>query len=380
MSTPKRECSPFTSVATTQAMADHANLQDQAQAQIQAQIQAQAQGQDPTQVLRTMQLAFANEMQTMKTSYMQEMNTAAQKMTAAGNEVENLRAKVAELQIAATQATASAASATPAPAPSNAMALMELAKFERPPRYPGQTSTMPLHTWLHLTITFLRHIGCPPTEWAKYAKMRLEGTAAVWNELRERTAQVMDEPWDSFVSALKRQFSAVNQGHAARAALQDIVQGSSIQEHCTKFADLLLSVEDMTETEAVFLFVQSLKQQTRVHVGMQEPKTVDEAYAIAQRFDSLMSESSRTRFHDSARTQDPRKNEPRFRGRDTGPVPMDVGPAVVSGNQGTQCYGCGQFGHIKRNCPNPKRKTGMTGAANGQTAPQVPGNGGAGRW
>ncbi len=192
--------------------------------------------------------------------------------------------------------------------------LAELAKQEKPPRYGGPSSTLPLHTWIHAMAYYLTIIGCPTASWAQYAKLRLVDAAAVWSELRSKRPETLFEDWKTFTDAMISQFAAVNRSHAARAALQTVQHDGTIQEYCTKFAHLLLDADDMTNAEAVFLFTKNLKTQTRIQVGMQQPETIEEAYAMAQRFDGLMTDGM-TPARSESRRQEARRDDRRATNR-----------------------------------------------------------------
>jgi hypothetical protein len=155
--------------------------------------------------------------------------------------------------------------------------------------------------------------------------------------------------WDDFKAAITQHFQPIHEEDFARQQIQSVKQQGTVRDYIVKFQQLILQIPTMDERSRVDWFVKGLKQDVRRWVKLQDPKSLEAAMTIAERYQTMLMQDKAT-----ARTYRMLGNES---GGDTA-TPMELG-VLQEGRSKFQstgskkvikCWNCGQPGHVRRDC------------------------------
>lgn len=228
-------------------------------------------------------------------------------------------------------------------------------KIPKPPEFDGRKPT-PLN-WTYTMETYLTAEGGVQyltTSAAIFtAAGYLRGAALNWWRNHEqavatgRVTQFRD--WQEFKSALINQFTPLAPDESARDKLDTLKQTASVYRYAQDYTACMLELPNMDEADRIHHFVNGLKPKVKIHVKLQNPKSLNEAIEAAMRTDSML-------WNGKSNGSQTYNNNP-------GPVPMELGSTEgrtsdkkVSVNKPIRCFKCQMLGHKARDC-RAKQKT-----------------------
>src|SRR5262249_34977683 len=130
----------------------------------------------------------------------------------------------------------------------------------------------------------------------------LEGSASTWWE-SIRTADNVPLTWAGTENKIKEEFLPRNYINRLRTQLYNLKQTHSVASYSSAFRQILLCLPKMEESLVVHLYIQGLKNATKLEVEMKDPETLNEAEVQALRVDDV-------RFGKTNMKQTPRPNKP----------------------------------------------------------------------
>jgi hypothetical protein len=193
---------------------------------------------------------------------------------------------------------------------------------------------------------------------ARLARTMLRGNARRWL-LNQPTPDELEQPWDDFGEAIKRRFKSPNAKLFARAKLYQLKQKSSVTKYIELFENLRARIDDLSDAEAIQVFIQGLKPKLQEHFAGNPDLRSDMAkiMQVSENLDAVYNNSRYASFHQTG-------NQPRpSPTRETFPQPMDLSalPAqptrqhrnsyTPQDNRPQTCFVCNQAGHRARYCP-----------------------------
>ncbi len=193
----------------------------------------------------------------------------------------------------------------------------------------------------------------------EFAASLLQGHASLWYQTKAGNGDTLPfSTWEEFSTALKKQFTPVNQAKRARDKLADLRQTSSARKYITDFLSLGLEIPDLAPVEQLDRFIRGLKPHIRRELELKGVATFEEATTLAERVDEITYRSSYRGTGQPAPT--PRQ----------GPEPMDIGTTRVDGakqrltpelreqlRKEGRCRYCREVGHDLDVCPTkPSRR------------------------
>jgi hypothetical protein len=208
-------------------------------------------------------------------------------------QVEQLRAENAALQLAQQQAAAAAAAAQARQATGSRPG----PKGPTPPEFSG--SKQSLHG--REVDAFIRdmekcmsyYASNYPTEESKvkYAALFLKGAAAEWWDALDKSDGVEDD-WYMFTERLRERYRPMVAAEVARKQLYQLKQTGSMSAYCDIFLKVLTPVQDMSDADQVFLFLNGLKRlDVANEVRKAQPASLNSAMKEAVRADAFHSGS-----------------------------------------------------------------------------------------
>jgi hypothetical protein len=158
--------------------------------------------------------------------------------------------------------------------------------------------------------------------------------------------------WEEFKTAITQHFQPIHEEDFARQHIRTLKQQGTVRDYVVKFQHLILQIPTMDERSRVDCFVAGLKMDVRRWVKLQDPRTLEDAMTIGERYQTMLMQDKAT-----SRTYRVLGNE----SNDDKSTPMELG-VLQGGRRGNNsasskpntvgaCWRCGEPGHLKRDCP-----------------------------
>lgn len=238
--------------------------------------------------------------------------------------------------------------------------LASVVKPIKPDVFRGERTAAGVEAWLYSLEKYAEFVGIDEDSMVTFAQTLLRDSAAVWWRQVE-TDMELETPttWNEFKKVFRKEFKPDNAEQLARTKLGQLKQTGTIEAYIREFRTIMLELPNMDTKDAMHIFIQGLKYQARLQVHMRLPKTLNEAYAYAEAYETAQ-QSARGVFmsvpqQPSAGTPFGRNNISRTT-ISNGPVPMELDAIRPSRKDTRKCFRCGQQGHLKRNCPKSHNK------------------------
>jgi hypothetical protein len=259
------------------------------------------------------------------------------------------------------------------------------AKPPKPDTFDGR-SLKSIEQWLFEIEQYLQLTHTGAEHWVNICSSYLRGSAATWWRKCYQDAKTLNKEisWNSFKQSLLQRFRPIEASKTARSILDTLRQTGSVSGYCDAFLRQIQLIDDTSVAEQIHCFTRGLKPVIAREVDMFQPKTLEEAMAIATRADlrsKLYGNQSRE-FPSFTRSTNMQRNVITS-GASTS-VPMELGViednnedhgdmqvnVAMSNSAGKfygrtgnlnreqydrlsrerRCFRCGQTGHLARNC------------------------------
>ncbi|GJS00938.1 putative nucleotidyltransferase, ribonuclease H [Tanacetum coccineum] len=136
--------------------------------------------------------------------------------------------------------------------------------------------------WIYRCEHFFAMDETPDNVKLRCAVVHLEGDALQWHRayMKIRAATISEIPWNDYVKSISARFSNA-MFEDPLEELASLNQTGTLHELNTTF-DSLLNKVNLTETQAISLYLKALKPDIRGPVKMFKPRTLHEAYGLAK--------------------------------------------------------------------------------------------------
>jgi hypothetical protein len=206
----------------------------------------------------------------------------------------------------------------------------------KPRKYAGRGD---LDAWLFSIKQYCQVAGITDdTNAVAFAGTCLEGPALDWwRILNEETPQNVPQNPTAFTSAIKARFVRTSEEEFAASRLFKFKQRGSLRNYVESFQRVAIKCTFMDPKTKLHLFLNGLKREIHDEVYRQDPRTVEDAMRMAERYDN----------------RDYMRREPRDRST---PMEVDTMSGRRDGRTGgnerfvRKCYVCGEPGHLAREC------------------------------
>lgn len=235
-------------------------------------------------------------------------------------------------------------------------------KPPRPDSYSGQRDFMILSNWLFSIDIFLAaSANIPTTLQVTYVANFLKGEALLWFRATFGNTNLTLIEWRDLRTAIQEYFAPPNQDRRLQDEWANLRQTGPVNLYVSYIVALAMQIPSLSEAQILDKFIRGLKPKTRIEVELRDPRTPQEAYRLADRFDRIVYGASTPSFlsqHfktpqretsydgyepmqiDVLRTQRPRRQ------------PRHLTDAEMQKcRENGACFRCQKQGHIAVNCP-----------------------------
>jgi Ty3 transposon capsid-like protein/Zinc knuckle len=162
------------------------------------------------------------------------------------------------------------------------------AKVPTPEKYHGERNIITLGNWLFTIDRYMTLTGMPPYKQVMYASTLLRGEAMLWYRSKYETTDPASLAWADVRRELREYFAPPNQDRRLNDEWAQLRQEGTVYNYVSKLQALAMQMTGLTDAIKLDKFIRGLKPKTRIEVELRDPKTTDEAYRLADRFDRIV--------------------------------------------------------------------------------------------
>jgi hypothetical protein len=236
----------------------------------------------------------------------------------------------------------------------------------QPDKYHGQRDFLLLGNWIFSVDQYFILTDMPVHKQGPFVSTLLRDEALLWyRSSYEAWDSKTPLTWEILRTAMRQYFAPPNEDRRLQDEWANLKQYGTVFEYVSVLTALAMRIPGLSQTQILDKFIRGLKPKTRIEVELRDPKTTDEAYRLADRFDRIVYGARNTSFltqNYNRYTPTPNGNmnvdysEPMqidtLRPHQTGPRNFQRPYSQSyqqSRNQGL-CFTCGKPGHIAANC------------------------------
>ncbi|KAL4573498.1 hypothetical protein LXL04_020306 [Taraxacum kok-saghyz] len=220
------------------------------------------------------------------------------------------------------------------------------------PEFHGNINADEFLDWLVAVEEVLDFKAVPRDRRVSLVATRFRGRAAAWwsqtKAQRARSGKTRIASWEKMKKHMKTAFLPHNYTRTLYQSLQNLRQGTrSVTDYSTEFF-MLLARNEIAETteQTISRYIGGLRIQIQDMLNMFDPITIAEAH---QRALAIEKQQARRSYHTTVAVPQPRP-VPTTVPPNNPPNANRLPPPVVGG--GLRCFGCGESGHRRNNCPH----------------------------
>src|SRR5881394_1937177 len=225
----------------------------------------------------------------------------------------------------------------------------------QPDKYYGQRDFLLLGNWIFSVDQYFILTDMPIYKQGPFISTLLRDEALLWYRANyENWHPAVPLTWPTIRRPMHEYFAPPNEDRRLQDEWVNLKQFGTVFEYVSVLTALAMQIPSLSQTQVLDKFIRGLKPNTRIEVELRDPKTPEEAYRLADRFDRIVYGAKSTTFltqnynrYSSMLTTS--YGEPmqidtlrprRFK-------PKDIQRLRVQG----LCFNCQKPGHIAVNCP-----------------------------
>jgi len=227
----------------------------------------------------------------------------------------------------------------------------------QPDKYHGQRDFLLLGNWIFSVDQYFILTDTPAHKQGPFVSTLLRDEALLWyRSSYENWDPATPLTWDILRAAMRQYFAPPNEDRRLQDEWANLRQHGTVFEYVSVLTALAMRIPGLSQTQILDKFIRGLKPKTRIEVELRDPRTPDEAYRLADRFDRIVYGTKNTSFL----TQNYNRYTPTSNAIMDYSDPMQIDtirPRQIGRSNIQQlrtqglCFTCKKPGHIAVNCP-----------------------------
>jgi len=236
----------------------------------------------------------------------------------------------------------------------------------QPDKYHGQRDFLILGNWLFSVDQYFILTDMPAHKQVPFVSTLLRDEALLWyRSYYESSDPSTPLTWEIVRDTMRQRFAPPNEDRRLQDEWANLKQHGTVSEYTTVLMTLAMRIPGLSQTQILDKFIRGLKSKTRIEVELRDPKTTDEAFRLADRFDRIVYGARNTsylmqnynRYSNSGTNAGTNVNWNADYGE---PMQIDMlqsrRPRSKAPSRPQRlCFICNKPGHIAMNCPTTTR-------------------------
>jgi hypothetical protein len=257
-------------------------------------------------------------------------------------------------------------------------------KPAKPKEYDGSRDVQVIDSWIRSVDSYAALTRATNSELFHFLNTNLIGDAATWYHYNVPTASWSTITWTMVKAHLRGYFISPNNDRKLRDQWATCVQKTTVTDYASRLSNLAMRIPIDDPNTYLDKFIRGLKPRTRIEVELKDPKTIDEALRLADRYDTIVYQSKNGTY-DSSWPRLPTKKQEKQEDDNRGePMQLDAmapkkndkkkkkdaTPSSSSSSQLSKltpeerdhlveigaCFKCRKTGHLAKDCPTRASK------------------------
>jgi Retrotransposon gag protein/Zinc knuckle len=235
----------------------------------------------------------------------------------------------------------------------------------QPDKYHGQRDFLLLGNWIFSVDQYFILTDMPVQKLGPFVSTLLRDEVLLWYRSSYETWDPkIPLTWEILCAAMREHFAPPNEDPPLQDEWTNLRQQGTVFEYVSVLTALAMRIPGLSQTLILDKFIRGLKPKTRIEVELRDPKTPDEAYRLADRFDRIVYGVKSTSFlmqnysptlnaNDTNADYGEPMHIDALRSRQPGPKNFRQTHSRNFQQPRTQglCFACSKLGHIAANCP-----------------------------
>ena len=158
----------------------------------------------------------------------------------------------------------------------------------RPPHYNGVKSHTVVENWIAAADSYFILTRAEPEQIYHCLNTILTDTAAIWFRYRYRATPPQTISWPTVREEIRSYFIPPNKDRRLLDQWAELRQTTTVADYVAKFYELGMQVPEMSRGLLLDKFLRGLKHKTRMELELKDPKSLEEAIRLADRYDSIV--------------------------------------------------------------------------------------------
>ena len=259
-------------------------------------------------------------------------------------------------------------------------------KPTKPKEYDGNRDPMVIEAWIRSVNSFAALTHATNLKLFHFLSTAFIGSAAVWfNFVFGSPKKWAPYTWAMVKSGLRSHFTETNKDRKLRDQWAQCRQTTTVTEYVSRLQTLVLLLKIGDNDAVLDKFIRGLKPRTKIEVELKDPKDLEEAIRLADRYDTIVYQKASNSSYDPwaqsitrprgqpkqeedtrgepmqldalnpKRKSEPKKKAPQSSSPASGLVKLTPEERDRLHESGA-CFKCRKIGHMAKDCPTRTTK------------------------